>query len=108
MRITKFTTTHNNHASGTQNKSSAVAEMDDCLAIDMAQKVEGCYASFCGKGAGSPSNTVSPGPRSTSTHNICAKNYIHRFVYVRFTAVQSSDIFWDTVHMFKVDAVFLT
>ena len=40
--------------------------MGDSLAtIDMGQKVGGC-ASFLGEGAGSPSNTMSPGLRPTS------------------------------------------
>ena len=52
-----------------KNKSSAVAEMGDRLAtIDMGRKVgvEGFCVPFRGGGAGSPSNTMSPGPRSTS------------------------------------------
>ena len=46
------------------NKSSAGADMGDRLAtIDMGQKVGGyCALSM---GAGSPSNTISPGPRPT-------------------------------------------
>jgi len=48
------------------NKSSAVAEVGDCLAtIDMDRKVGAAVPLFEG-GAGSPSNTMSPGPRSTS------------------------------------------
>jgi len=45
-----------------RNKSSAVAEMGDHLAtIEMSQKAGGgCCAPFLG-GAGSPSNTMSPG-----------------------------------------------
>jgi len=46
-------------------KCSAVAEMGDFLTtIDMGQKLDGC-APFWG-GAGSPSSTMSPGPRPTS------------------------------------------
>jgi len=48
------------------SKSSTVAEMGDRLAtVDMERKVGGCCAPFRG-GAGSPSNTISPGPRPTS------------------------------------------
>jgi len=46
------------------NKSSAVAEMGDRARAKWAEKW-GCYAPFCGR-AGSPSNTMSPGPRPTS------------------------------------------
>jgi len=49
------------------NKSSAVAQMGDCLAtIDVGRKVgRGCCCSPFRGGAGSPSNTMSPGPRPT-------------------------------------------
>jgi len=48
------------------NKSSAVAEMGDHLAIiDMGQKA-GAAVPFSVGEAGSPSNTISPGPRPTS------------------------------------------
>ena len=48
-----------------RNKSSAVAEMSDRLAtINTKRKVGDCYAPFWG--AGSPSNTIWPGPRPTS------------------------------------------
>jgi len=48
------------------NNSSAVAETGDRLAtIGMLRKVGGCCAPFRGR-AGSPSNTMSPGPRPTS------------------------------------------
>ena len=44
-------------------KCSAVAEMADRLAtIDMGRRVRGCCAPFGGGVAGSPSNTVWPGP----------------------------------------------
>ena len=49
----------------TVNKSSAVAEIGDRLAIrDMSRKVKGSVSLFVG-GAGSPPNTMSPGPRLT-------------------------------------------
>ena len=57
------------YCSCNKNKSSAVAEMGDRLAtIDIRQNVRGgCCAPFRERGAaGSPSNTISPGPRSTS------------------------------------------
>jgi len=48
-----------------RNNSSAVAEMGDRLAtIYMCRKVGGCCAPF--GWAGSPSNTMWPGPRPTS------------------------------------------
>jgi len=48
------------------NKSSAVAEMGDHLAIiDMGRKA-GAAVPFSVGEAGSPSNTISPGPRPTS------------------------------------------
>ena len=51
-----------------RNKSSAVAEMGERLAtIDVARKVGGCCAVPHSAGDGSPSNTMSPGPRPTST-----------------------------------------
>jgi len=60
----RFTSRHSAYESH-GNKSSAVAEMGDHLAtIDMGQKVRGCCVSFRG-GAGSPSNTMSPGLRPT-------------------------------------------
>jgi len=50
----------------TSNKSSALAEIGDRLAtIDMGRKEGGCCALFRGELA--PSNTMSPGPRPTST-----------------------------------------
>jgi len=51
----------------TINKSSAVAELDDLFAtIDVDRKVVGgCCVPFRGRD-GSPSNTMSPGPRPTS------------------------------------------
>ena len=52
------------NAGGVDYKSSVVAEMGDRLAtIDMGRKEGGCCAPF--RGAGSPSNTKSPGPRPT-------------------------------------------
>jgi len=49
------------------NKSSAVAEMADGLATtDMGQKVGGGAVPLSVGGAGSPSNTMWPGPRPTS------------------------------------------
>jgi len=55
------------HCQHLKNKCSTVAEIGDRLAsIDMGRKLCGCYASFLrGGGAGSPSNTVWPGPRPT-------------------------------------------
>ena len=48
-----------------KNKCSAVAETDDRLAtIDMGRKVR---VAVHLRGAGSPSNTMSPGPRPTCT-----------------------------------------
>ena len=48
-----------------ENKSSAAPEMGDHLAtIDMGRKVGAAVALF--GGAGSPSNTMWPGPRPTS------------------------------------------
>ena len=50
--------------------SSAVAEMGDHLAtVEIGRKVWGCCAAFR-RGAGSPSNTMSPGPRPTSVPSI--------------------------------------
>jgi len=47
-------------------KNSAVAEMGDRLAtIDMGRKVGGLLCPFSRRGAGSPSNTMTPGPRPT-------------------------------------------
>jgi len=70
------------------NKCSAVAEMGDPLAtIHMGRKGEGCCVPF-GRGAGSPSNTTSPGPRPTSVpsgilihpaiwpQQTCAENWV--------------------------------
>jgi len=47
------------------NKSSAVAEMGDRGHNRHGPKRGGCYAPFAGR-AGSPSNTMWPGPRPTS------------------------------------------
>jgi len=52
-------------AHGVDDKSSAVAEMGDCLAtIDVGRKVGAAVSLF--EGSGSLSNTVWPGPRPTS------------------------------------------
>jgi len=52
---------------GILNKSSAVAEMGDCLAtIDMGRKMTGLQCPFPCGGAGSPSNAMSPGLRPTA------------------------------------------
>jgi len=49
-----------------QNKSSAVAEMGDCLArIDMGRKVGAAVPLLGVRRAGSPSNTMWPGSRPT-------------------------------------------
>ena len=49
------------------NKSSAVAEMGDRLAtVDMGRKWGGAAVPLSVGRAGSPSNTMSPGPRPTS------------------------------------------
>ena len=52
---------------GSQNKTSAVAEMGERLnTIDMGRKVGEVAVPLSVGGAGSPSNTMSPGPRPTS------------------------------------------
>jgi len=49
-----------------KNKCSAVAELGNHLVTtDMGQKL-GAVPLFLGGGAGSPSNTMSPGPRTIS------------------------------------------
>jgi len=47
------------------NESSAVAEMDDRGQNNHGPKRGGCCAPLAGVGAGSLSNTMWPGPRST-------------------------------------------
>jgi len=65
-------------------KSSAVAEMGDRLAtIDMGRKV-GAAVSLSVGGAGSPSNTMSPGPRHTSVRSGIV---IHPTVWPQYTNV---------------------
>jgi len=59
------------HADHTAYKCSAEAEMGDRLAtINIGRKGGGCCA-LSGRGAGSPSNTIWPEPRST-----CCMRYI--------------------------------
>ena len=56
------------------DKCSAAAEMGYRLAtIDMGRKFGDC-APFWGGGAGSPSNTMWPGPRPTSVPNLDSSN----------------------------------
>ena len=56
-----------------ENKSLAVAEMGDHLAtIDIGRKVGGCCAPFRGGGAGSPSNTMSPGTRPIPPYQVAS------------------------------------
>ena len=65
------------------NKSSAVAEMGDRLTtIDMAEK----WGLLCPSpwGSGSPSNTMSPGPRPTS---ISSSILIHPTVWPQYVKV---------------------
>jgi len=69
---------------GTKNeKNKAVAEMVDRLATTyMGRKVGGgCCAPFRG-GAGSPSNTMSPGPQPTS---VPSGTLIHLTVWTQYT-----------------------
>ena len=49
-----------------QDKSSAVAEMGDRARAKWAGKWQGAAVPLSGVEAGSPSNTISPGPRPTS------------------------------------------
>jgi len=63
-RLTSLTDSNLRHRS-TTNKSSAVAEMGDRGHNRHGPKRGGLLCPFRG-GAGSPSNTVWPGPRSTS------------------------------------------
>ena len=66
-------------------KSSAVAEMGDRLAtISMGQKVGGLLCSFPWGRAGSPSNTMWPGPRPTS---VPSGILIHPNVWPHYTNV---------------------
>jgi len=51
--------------------------------LDMGQKVEGCCAPFSG-GAGSPYNTMRPGPRPTS---VPSGILIHSTVQLQYTNV---------------------
>ena len=65
------------------NKCSAVAEMGDHLAtVDMGRKAVGYVPLF--RGAGSPSNTVWPRPRSTSVPSFIL---IHPTVWPPYTNV---------------------
>jgi len=58
------------------HKSLAVAVMNDRLdAIDMGREVRNCCAPFSG-GAGSPSNTMSPGPKPTSIVHPDSSNHL--------------------------------
>ena len=63
-------------------RSSAVAEMGIPLATtDLSRKVGGCYTPIRG-GAGSPSNTMSPGPRPTF---VPSGILIHPTVWLQYT-----------------------
>jgi len=65
------------------NKNSAVAEMGDRLAtIDMGRKL-GAVPLYW-KGAGSPPNTIWPGPRPTSVPSFIL---IHPTVWPQYTNV---------------------
>jgi len=66
------------------NECSAVAQMGDRLApIDMGHKEGGgCCAPF--GGAGSPSNTIWPGPRSTAMPSFIM---IHPTVWPQYTNI---------------------
>ena len=69
----------------TQNKSSAVAEMGDRLVtIGLRRKVGGAAVPLSTGGAGSPSNTMSPGPRSTS---VPSDILIHPTVWPQYTNI---------------------
>jgi len=66
-----------------QNKSSAVVEMGDRLAtVDMGQKVGAAVPLL--EEAGSPSNTMSPEPRPTTTPSGIL---IHQTVWPQYTNV---------------------
>jgi len=67
--------------------SSAIAEMGDRLAtIDMDRKMGGLLYPFPRGGAGSPSNTMWPGPRPTSVSRFIL---IHPTVWPQYTNVTS-------------------
>jgi len=69
------------------NKSSAVAEMagDRLATTDMGRKVgSGCCAPFRVERAGSPSNTMSPGPKPTS---VPSGILVHPTVWPQYTNV---------------------
>jgi len=67
------------------NKSSGVAEMGERLAtIDMTRKVGGAAALLSVGGTGSPSNTMSPGPRPTT---VPSDILIHPTVWSQYTNV---------------------
>jgi len=67
------------------NKSSAVAEMGDRLAtIALGGKVRGAVPLSVGGGAGSSSNTMSPGPRPAA---VPSGVLIHPTVWPQYTNV---------------------
>jgi len=66
------------------NKSSAVTEMADCGHNRHGPKRGGCFAPFVG--AGTPSNTMWPGPRSTSVPNGV---FIHLAVWPQRTLAEN-------------------
>ena len=70
------------------DKSSAVAEMGNRSAtVHMGRKVVGCCGPFRG-GIGSPSNTMSPGPRLTS---VPSGTLVHLTVWLQYINVTDSD-----------------
>jgi len=75
------------------NKSSTVAEMGDRLVtIGMGKKwglLSQCFVPFGGGGAGSPSNTLSPGTRPTS---VLTGILIHPTVWPQYTNVGDEQV----------------
>jgi len=70
----------------TKNKSSAVAEMGDSYHNRHGPKSGGLLCPFHGGGAGSPSNTKWPGPRSTS---VPSGVFIHPAVWPQYTRAKN-------------------
>jgi len=95
------------------DKSSAVADVGDRLATTgIGRKVVGLLCLFAGWGAGSPSNTMSPGPRPTSiTSGILIRPTVWpRYTNVLQTVAQKLDyyaalIVWQRVQSFWYKAV---
>jgi len=76
-----------NHYVLIHNKSSAVAEMGDRLAtIDMGRKVGGLHVLLSEGGAGSPSNTVWPGPAEAYLYTPSGM-LIHSTVWPQYTNI---------------------